>query len=289
MDSPNFCGQSCHVMAPQWAAYQVSPHSHVDCVQCHVGSGMKSYVQAKVNGTKQLIEVTFHTWPTPIHAPLNELRPARATCEACHSPTRFIGEKLLVKTTFGDDEKNSMTRTVLVLHLGGVDSVSHLSGIHGHHLNNFEYVATDNRRKPSSPSARPIRTAPRPIRELRLEGPNPGRAPHHGLHGLPQPGHPRLPDCGRRHRRSDAQRQPQPQPSLHAQGSPAADSGRHTPPRPKPARRSPPASTTSTARSIPTVWSAQRAKIDASARRLVAIYDRNVFPSHEGHVGHVSQ
>ena len=65
MDSPHFCGSSCHVMAPQWAAYQESPHSHVDCVECHVGSGMKSYVQAKVNGTKQLIEVTFHTWPTP--------------------------------------------------------------------------------------------------------------------------------------------------------------------------------------------------------------------------------
>ncbi len=29
----------------------------------------------------------------------------------------------------------------------------------------------------------------------------------------------------------------------------------------------------------PDVWNAQRAKIDASARRLVAIYDRNVFPS----------
>src|SRR5580700_1263562 len=134
MDSPHFCGESCHVMAPQWSAYQVSPHAHVDCVQCHVGSGMKSYVHAKVNGTKQLIEVTFRTWPTPIRASLNALRPARETCEECHSPTRFTGEKLLVKTTFGDDVKNSVTRTVLVLHLGGVDSVSHFSGIHGHHL-----------------------------------------------------------------------------------------------------------------------------------------------------------
>lgn len=143
MDSPHFCGQACHVMYPQWTAYQASPHSHVECVECHVGSGMKSYVQAKVNGTKQLIEVTFHDWPTPIRAPLNALRPARETCEECHSPTRFTGEKLLVKTTFGDDVNNSVTRTVLVLHLGGVDSLSHRTGIHGHHLNNFEYVATD--------------------------------------------------------------------------------------------------------------------------------------------------
>ena len=29
----------------------------------------------------------------------------------------------------------------------------------------------------------------------------------------------------------------------------------------------------------PEIWSSQRARIDASAQRLVAIYDRNVFPS----------
>ncbi len=143
MDSPNFCGQTCHVMAPQWAAYQVSPHSHVACVECHIGSGISAAVEAKMNGTKQLVEVTFHSYPAPIKAPLSRLRPARATCEQCHMPTRFVGDRLLVKTTFGDDEKNSVTRTVVVLHLGGVDSLSHLSGIHGHHLNNFEYVATD--------------------------------------------------------------------------------------------------------------------------------------------------
>jgi nitrate/TMAO reductase-like tetraheme cytochrome c subunit len=143
MDSPNFCGQTCHVMAPQWAAYQVSPHSHVACVECHIGSGVSAAVQAKVNGTKQLVEVTLHNYPTPIRASLSALRPARATCEECHSPTRFVGEKLLVETSYGDDEKNSPTRTVLVLHLGGVDSLSQRSGIHGHHLDHYEYVATD--------------------------------------------------------------------------------------------------------------------------------------------------
>ncbi|HEX9199043.1 MAG TPA: NapC/NirT family cytochrome c [Acidobacteriaceae bacterium] len=144
MDSPNFCGQTCHVMAPQWAAYQVSPHSHVACVECHIGSGVSAAVHAKVNGTKQLIEVTLGNYPTPIRASLALLRPARATCEECHSPTRFVGEKLLVETAFADDEKNSLTKTVLVLHLGGVDSLSHLSGIHGHHLDHYEYVATDS-------------------------------------------------------------------------------------------------------------------------------------------------
>ena len=144
MDSPNFCGQSCHVMQPQWDAYQVGPHRHVACVQCHIGSGISAAVQAKVNGTKQLVEVTFNTYPRPITAPLSELRPARATCEQCHNPTRFVGDRLLVLTKFGDDQKNSVSRSVLVLHLGGVDSLSHLSGIHGHHLDDYEYVATDS-------------------------------------------------------------------------------------------------------------------------------------------------
>jgi len=44
---------------------------------------------------------------------------------------------------YGDDEKNSVTHNILALHLGGVDSLSRRSGIHGHHLDHYEYVATD--------------------------------------------------------------------------------------------------------------------------------------------------
>jgi nitrate/TMAO reductase-like tetraheme cytochrome c subunit len=143
MDSPQFCGQSCHVMHPEYTAYKISAHSHVACVECHIGSGASSYFAAKVNGTKQLIEVAFDRYPTPIESPVKSLRPARDICEACHTPARFIGEKLLVKSTFADDEKNTETQTVLVLHLGGRDSLSHLTGIHGVHLGHIEYIATD--------------------------------------------------------------------------------------------------------------------------------------------------
>ncbi len=143
MDSPQFCGQSCHVMHPEYAAYKVSAHSHVDCVACHIGSGAKSYFQAKVNGTKQLVEVSLNRYPTPIESPVQNLRPARDICEGCHTPAKFIGEKLLVKSTFADDEKNTETQSVVVLHLGGRDSLSHLTGIHGVHLGHIEYVATD--------------------------------------------------------------------------------------------------------------------------------------------------
>ena len=157
MDSPQFCGQSCHVMHPEYAAYQVSAHSHVACVDCHIGSGATSYFKAKVNGTKQLIEVSLRpvagmapklipTYPTPIPSPVQNLRPAREICEGCHTPARFIGERLLVKSSFADDEKNTETQSVVVLHLGGRDSLSHLTGIHGVHLGHIEYIATDESR-----------------------------------------------------------------------------------------------------------------------------------------------
>ena len=154
MDSPQFCGSSCHVMSPEYTAYKISPHSHVACVECHIGSGAEAYFSAKVNGTKQLLEVTLHPlaplapklipdYPRPIPSPVDSLRPARYTCEACHTPTRFDGDKLLVKSQFADDEQNSETQTVLVLHLGGEDSLSHFTGIHGVHLGHIEYITTD--------------------------------------------------------------------------------------------------------------------------------------------------
>ncbi len=279
MDSPHFCGQSCHVMAPQWAAYQQSPHSHVDCVECHVGSGFKSYVQAKVNGTKQLIEVSFHTWPSPIRAPLNELRPARATCEQCHSPTRFTGEKLLVKTTFGDDAQNSITRTVLVLHLGGVDSVSHRSGIHGHHLNNFEYVATD-----SSLQNIVSVTATNPDGSKTEYVSSDSKGPVKGVR--------RIMDCIDCHNQAthvfqtaedavdEAMVDGAPSPSLpfaHKEGlqliqaaySSQVEAGQKITAGFDDFYRT----------QYPQIWSSQRALVDAGAKRLVAIYDHNVFPS----------
>jgi hypothetical protein len=83
------------------------------------------------------------TYPTPIPSPVTNLRPAREICEACHTPAKFVGERLLVKSDFADDEKNTESQTVVVLHLGGRDSLSNLHGIHGVHLGHIEYITTD--------------------------------------------------------------------------------------------------------------------------------------------------
>jgi nitrate/TMAO reductase-like tetraheme cytochrome c subunit len=143
MDKPSFCGQSCHVMAPEWTAYHVSPHSGVACTDCHIAAGIPGFVRAKVNGTKQLFMVMFHEYPRPIMAG-DKLPPASTTCLNCHNPDTYIGDKLVVKTSYADDEKNSKTSTIALLHVGGRDAFSRLSGIHGAHMGKIEYIATDS-------------------------------------------------------------------------------------------------------------------------------------------------
>ena len=44
-------------MNPEFVAYQHGAHARVECVECHVGSGAQWFIKAKINGTKQLIEV----------------------------------------------------------------------------------------------------------------------------------------------------------------------------------------------------------------------------------------
>jgi len=143
MDTPNFCGQACHVMAPEWNAYHVASHSGVACTQCHIASGIPGFVHAKINGTKQLFEVALNSYPRPILAG-DKLPPARTTCLNCHNPDKFVGDKLIVKTSYGDDEKNSVTHSLLLLHVGGKDAFGRLSGIHGAHLGHIEYISSDS-------------------------------------------------------------------------------------------------------------------------------------------------
>ncbi|HWB32957.1 MAG TPA: NapC/NirT family cytochrome c [Acidobacteriaceae bacterium] len=142
MDSPSFCGTTCHVMQPEWNGYHVANHSNVACSDCHIVPGAAGFVHAKVNGTKQLLMVMFHKYPTPIMAD-DKVPPAWTTCQNCHNPARYIGDQMVVETSYGDDEKNSRTSTVLVMHVGGRDALGHLSGIHGAHMDGIEYISTD--------------------------------------------------------------------------------------------------------------------------------------------------
>jgi hypothetical protein len=148
METTQFCGLTCHqVMIPEYTAYQRSPHARVACVECHIGPGAPWFVRSKLSGSYQVIAVTFNLYPRPIPTPIRNLRPARETCEECHWPEKFSGDKLEVKTKFGDDEKNSATKTVLLMHIGGRSADRQLIGIHGRHLGLATYIATDEKRQ----------------------------------------------------------------------------------------------------------------------------------------------
>jgi len=150
MDSTQFCGQACHsVMAPEYAAYKDSPHSRVTCTQCHIGPGAGWFVKSKLSGTRQLFAVTFKTFSRPIPSPVEHLRPARETCEQCHWPQKFHGDKLLVRTKYAEDEANTPSSSVLLLKIGG-RTWQGTVGIHGRHLDAGErvsYVAADPSRQ----------------------------------------------------------------------------------------------------------------------------------------------
>jgi hypothetical protein len=148
MDSVQFCGETCHqVMTPEYTAYKRSPHARVACVQCHIGPGAPWFVRSKLSGTYQVLAVTFNLYPRPIPTPVRSLRPARETCEECHWPEKFSGDKFVVKAKSGDDEKNSPVKTVLLLHIGGRTLSNSLVGIHGRHLDVVTYVAADEKRQ----------------------------------------------------------------------------------------------------------------------------------------------
>lgn len=150
MDTTQFCGQTCHtVMDPEFAAYQNSPHAHVECVECHIGPGAGWFVRSKLSGVRQVFAVTFHTYSRPIPAPVKYLRPARETCEQCHWPQRFTGDKFVVKTTYKDDETNTPQTTVLLLKVGGRTWQGSV-GIHGRHLDEgsrIRYISIDAQRQ----------------------------------------------------------------------------------------------------------------------------------------------
>lgn len=83
--------------------------------------------------------------PSPVH----HLRPARDTCEECHWPDRFHGEKVVTRTRFEDDQANTPRTTVFLMKIGGRSARGQM-GIHGRHLDParpIEYDTADDKRQ----------------------------------------------------------------------------------------------------------------------------------------------
>ena len=148
METPQFCGATCHTMSPEFAAYQNSPHSKVECVECHVAPGVGGWIGSKASGVRQLVETVMNSYPRPIPSALetNRLVPARETCENCHWPQKFSGVTLRVINKYSEDEANTRTQTVLLMMVGG----NKFAGIHGAHLGpgiHIRFAVTDAKRQ----------------------------------------------------------------------------------------------------------------------------------------------
>jgi len=133
-ESVTFCGEACHtVMEPELVTYQHGPHARVPCTECHIGSGAKWFVKAKISGSYQLYAVAFDKYPRPVPTPIKNLRPAQDTCEQCHWPAKFVGN---LERTFNyhlANETNTPFAVRVLMHVGGGDPThGPVGGIHWH-------------------------------------------------------------------------------------------------------------------------------------------------------------
>ena len=144
-ETADFCGR-CHTMAPELAAYEAGPHRDVSCAECHVEPGITGWVKAKVNGTRQLVDVILGTFPEPIPAPDHDDLPSSAdTCAKCHDVEREALAALKTRTQFSEDEANTRQFVGLLVRPGGGDIFNVDRGVHWHVLRNVNFWTADPR------------------------------------------------------------------------------------------------------------------------------------------------
>jgi len=149
MDSAHFCGTACHkVMNPEWVTYQQSPHARVPCVECHVGEGLDVLIASKLNGVRQMVLATFRIYNRPIPTPVHTLRPARETCEHCHWPEKFYGQRMETHITYGMDSSSTPRYTTLNIKIDA-GGPGHENGAHWHvnEANRVTYTSVDDKRQ----------------------------------------------------------------------------------------------------------------------------------------------
>src|ERR1700690_3635188 len=147
-ESPKFCGTLCHSMEPNYVRWQASPHANVACSECHVGPGFTAFVNSKIEGTRQLIDTIMGTYSRPIKSPVVNLRPARETCETCHTPSSFKDNVIKTIQSYDTDAQNTPVETTLILKMGGTNPATGNSmGIHWHTQGQVYYIALDDQRQ----------------------------------------------------------------------------------------------------------------------------------------------
>ena len=149
MESPTFCGQTCHTpMHPQFTAWKAGIHARTACVDCHVGEGAQGFVHAKLAGTRQLAHVITGGFPRPIPPGANVPPGGHSlTCGRCHQPTKTAGDVIRVKREYADDEANSETMTVLLMHVGRANPTGKAIHWHADPATKVEFASPDHSRQ----------------------------------------------------------------------------------------------------------------------------------------------
>ncbi len=145
-ESVTFCGKICHdVMEPEYTTYLHSPHARVACIQCHVGPGASWYVKSKLSGAYQVYSVIFHKYPRPIPTPIRNLRPARETCEQCHWPQSFVGERRITRAFYLEDSSNTRWTLDMLVKIGrSTSGEAQRPPVHWHVTHTVQYLPTDS-------------------------------------------------------------------------------------------------------------------------------------------------
>jgi nitrate/TMAO reductase-like tetraheme cytochrome c subunit len=148
-ESVEFCGTLCHkVMQPEFVAYQNSPHAKVKCAECHVGEGADFYVKSKMSGLRQVYKYILGTYPRPIATPIENLRPARETCEKCHWPQKFYTNALRKEKYYLADSANTEWNITLNMKIGANHQAMGLTeGIHWHINPNYQIEYKSNAKR----------------------------------------------------------------------------------------------------------------------------------------------
>ena len=138
-ETADFCGR-CHQMGPELAAYEAGPHADVTCGECHVEPGVEGWVKAKLNGTRQLLQVITGIYARPIPPPDHSaLPPVQGTCLKCHSLDRLATANLITRTSFTEDEANTRQFVGLMIRPGSGDVFDVNRSVHWHVLRKVEF------------------------------------------------------------------------------------------------------------------------------------------------------
>jgi nitrate/TMAO reductase-like tetraheme cytochrome c subunit len=148
-ETADFCGR-CHTMGPEMKAYKMSPHRDVACAECHVEPGIQGWVKAKINGTRQLVEIITGAFPKPIPAPDHaDLPSTSTTCVKCHDIGPLIANggpiRLVLNNRYAKDQPNSLSTVATVVRPAGFGGSTDTKGVHWHIVSDVEYIRADPR------------------------------------------------------------------------------------------------------------------------------------------------